>query len=517
MSCAFAWCMLVNVCAGSQGQTPDNSDPYLKTNYKIAFDVKILEEFSDVLEQDGAIANMPSSFVRKSSFALGAQRTSPSASRQLGDYQPLSVSSSDVDMLEGRTFSQENDGAYQTRKTAMIAAIMQKLKRCKRDAVLRPMYEAGIAVAVEGACMFTLIECLGTDNFGASFGIFAFAGTVGYAIKPAAKAIYSHFYPGHDLYESWEEQFAEKMPYIPNRLWRQIRDNFAAARKGELDYQKATDYFDIAFNLPIIHRFPYVAPLSEVSLSKRADEINQFTNSFFEDYKDSLAADLSLSGVVREYLKKLTYDENGFVCVHLKGRGGIGKTHYIKALSHKISEVLGQDIPVEKIDIRSDDSSELEGSKESPGKVLTGVSRISKLGKPYGILVFDEAAWLNGTLKEAAKNMFEPNNGCFNSLYLDKMEFSLKGFLVAFMSNDEINDKALKDRMINIDFPNLKKESLRRMALEDLESYLEGTRLIKSKVECSPEINDAIERAETMRDIKNFFPSAIEVILRRTK
>jgi hypothetical protein len=305
------------------------------------------------------------------------------------------------------------------------------------------------------------------------------------------------------------------MSYIPYQLWPQIIDTFGAARLGRFSYVRATNFFDIAFNLPSMHRFPYVPPLKIEEIVSKTEAINGFTDQFFYKYEDS-DAKLKLGAATRKYLTKLAHDEDGFVCVHLEGPGGVGKTHYIKALASKIAEVLGTDIPVEEINIRGTEASELEGDKNTPGKVLAALSRVAKKDKPYGIIVFDEAAWLNGQLKETAKKMFEPTLGSFRSQYLDGMDFSLKGFLIAFISNDPIEDLALRSRMISVNFPSLKQVELKKMALETLKNqFLRGTNLKYDDVFETQEITQAIEASTTMRDIEIKFPTAIEEIIAR--
>ena len=554
----------VNGYAGDEGNFFSASDPYAATNYEQAFTYKNLKPFLDALVVDGAIDNMPKEFGDPETSNDPSQKTicfsrnnQPQPSINSGNTNTccscISLSSicccnrdiesgmqtSQTEMSPLQVAALRNGGyraiyeiedvsdcrqltkeEYEIEKIKMQNAISRALKSSKDNAVLRPVYEGltiiGMDVLAMGA-VYTLLKG-DTRNFGLGFAIFSFVTTLTRTLRPMIKAFYSWHYPGNDPYQVWENEFANKMPYIPHRLWPQIINTFGAARIGRFDYQKATDYFDTAFNLPEIYRYCYrrQALLSEEEISEKTNIINESTNSFFEDYENGDVARLTLRAAIRDYLRKLACGEDGFVCLHLHGDGGIGKTHYMRELAKKIQEVFPQQkIPVEEISIRSDNPTELEGSKESPGQVIMALSHIGKQKTPYGILVFDEASWLNGGLKETAKKMFEPNLGRFNSPYLDGLEFSLKGFLVAFLSNTEISDEALKSRMRSIPFPMLKKEKLAEKAKNTLKKYLRGTRLVEDeeRVKESEKIRKALEKSKTMRDIDIFFPIAIEEIL----
>ncbi len=479
----------ISISAAEEGvQSSGSSDPFARTDYAKSFNPNIFGDFKDVREYDGSATNTPPNFFVEIPIVEG--------------YTAVPIP------LDSRT--------YAVRKSLMEKSILAQLAKCKRDAVLRPVYENGLSFALQAGCIGFSMWALGTESMGGSFGGFAIATSLGFSMRQAIPAVWSYIYPGNDPYARFEQQFAKKMPYIPHQLWPQIIDTFGAARLGRFSYVRATNFFDIAFNLPVMHRFPYLPPLQTDEILSKANTINRFTDEFFANYENSQTARTQLRATTRKYLTKLATDEDGFVCVHLEGPGGVGKTHYIKALAARISEVLGTDIPVEEINIRGTDSSELEGDQNTPGKVLAALSRVAKKGKPYGILVFDEAAWLNGPLKEPAKKMFEPILGLFTSQYLAGMDFSLKGFLIAFMSNDPISDPALSSRMSPVKFPTLKKESLRTMALAKLrDQFLDGTGLRYESTSSAQEIRSAIEASTTMRDIGIKFPTAIEEIIAR--
>lgn len=480
----------IGISAAEEGvQSSGSSDPFARTDYTKAFNPKVLDEFRDVIEYDGSIINTPRDFLAEIPAVVEGYAIIP---------VPLDATT------------------YAARKRLMNNALIENLTKCKRDAALRPVYENGLSFALQAVCIGFSMWALGTDSMGGSFGGFAIATSLGFSMRQAIPAAWSYIYPGNDPYARFEQQFAKKMSYIPHQLWPQIIDTFGAARLGRFSYVRATSFFDIAFNLPVMHRFPYVPPLKTAEIVSKADAINRYTDEFFANYENSQTARTQLRATTREYLTKLASAEDGFVCVHLEGPGGVGKTHYIKALAEKIAEVLNTDVPVEEINIRGTEASELEGDQNTPGKVLAALSRVAKKDKPYGILVFDEAAWLNGPLKETAKKMFEPDLGSFTSQYLAGMDFSLKGFLIAFMSNDPISDPALRSRMTNVKFPSLKPISLRTMALAKLRNqFLSGTGLRYEDVFETQEITQAIEASTTMRDIGIKFPTAIEEIIAR--
>ena len=490
MRIIFSFLILLTSIYAGEGGIPASgaTDPFAGTDYVRAFNHRVFKPFRDVLERDGTIANMPDDF---------EDEPIPRAS----GYQAVPT---DV-----------SDATYAIRQQLLTQTLITALAKQKRDAVLKPVYEAGVTLGFQGTCTAALLSIMPLDSMGGGFGLFALMNIIAWVARDAGKAVYTYWRPGNDPYARWEKQFAERMPYITHELWPQIIDTFGAARLGKLSYVRATDFFDIAFNLPAMHSFPYRPPVSIQQLPAKIRIINEFTARFFADYEGSDASRVALQASTRTYLKKLAYNEDGFVCVHLEGPGGVGETHYMKVLAAKMSEVLETDIPFEEINIRSIESSELEGDKDIPGQVLEALSRIAKKGKSYGVLLFDEAAWLNGPLKEAAKKMFEPNLGSFRARYLDSLNLSLKGFLVAFLSNVAVEDQALKSRMANVIFPNLRKDRLKDMALATLDKHLTGTGLRCEDVAGAEEITRAIEAAKTMRDVEIFFPMAIEKFLDR--
>lgn len=465
-------------------QSSLNGDPFARTDYDKAFSPQILKKFVHVLAQDGSLSNMP---------------------------EDLDLS--EEDLANQRPVTLANDEAneeYNKQRIRMIEDIKLQLTKAKRDAVLRPLYEAGLTLTFQGASIGLLLTLMPMNSFGGGLGMYAFLSTIGWIAKDAGKTLYTYLAPGNDPLHRWENKFAETMSYIPYRLWPQIIDMFGAVRIGRYSYHRATEFFNIIFNLPMIHCYPYRPPLALIDLKNKSQRINSFITKFFRDYENAEEAQLNIQSACKTYLRKLAKSENGFVCVHLVGPGGIGKTHFSRELKKQLSFALEESIPVEEITIRSTSNSELEGDQHSPGSVLLALSRIGKQGKPYGMLIFDEAAWLNSELKETAKKMFEPSLGSFTSQYLDGLEVSFKGFLLVFISNTSIEDPALNSRFINVKFPSLQKESLKSMALASLPQYLDGTNLKAEEIESDPEILDALEKATTMRDIEKMFPFAVE-------
>ncbi len=460
-------------------------DPYRGTRYAKAFNVsEIFLKYQDVLRYEGTIKNLP----EKIKIPIIQEDNS----------------------LNNKILSKEN---YTLKRQQMINEIIANLDKSKRDAVLRPLYRTIMVVLFQCLIILLFRKILPRNSIAAGFSLASLCTTIGWIGPDAVGSLHTYYSPTNDPYARWEYQFAEKMPYIPSTLWDRTIDTFGAARMGDFQYADATRFFDIAFNLPVMYRYAYQPPVKLDEVTRKANAVNNFTVKFFENYENSRDSSIKLQAVIRKYLKKLATNDEGFICVHLKGPGGVGKTHYMKALAKKISEVIEQEMPTEEITIRSDESSELEGNKDDPGQILTAISPIAKKGKPYGILIFDEAAWLNGKLKDTAKKIFEPDIGSFKAQYLGGLDFSLKGFLVIFLSNDAIKDEALNSRMIHIDFPSLKKENLKNLALNTLDQHLEGTGLDETKVRESKEIKAVIDKAHTMRDININFPAAVEEIL----
>lgn len=467
-----------------EGGAP-NQDPYAHTNYRLAFSPEIFKKFIDVLEQDGTWVNMPD----------GAM--------ELPTHAP-----------EHRIQIEDLSESYGRRSEELRAAILKQVRVAKRDAVLRPLYEAGLIMAAQGACMIPLLYLMPSDSYGGGFGVFAFFNVLGWVSKDAGKAIYTYRNPGNDPMGYWEELFAERMRFIPNRLWDPIVNMFGAARMGRYSHRDAIAFFEVAFHLPTLHRYPYVPPLGPQEIDEKAQGLEGFIEGFFQDYENGDEAALKIKAATRQFLIKLAENQPGFIAMHLLGKGGIGKTHFVKALVSEMNRQ-GLGLPVEEVTIRGENAEALEGSPETPGQLLSALVRMGKTGKPYGILIFDEAEWLNSDgLKASAKKTFEPDLGFFVSDYLKGLDVSCQGYMLWFMSNEEVKDPHLRSRLNPISFPSLKKTALERMAKELLPGFLPHSGLDQSDVKNNGHLTKLLEDPETtMRTVKRELP----VILTRIR
>ncbi|AIK96379.1 ATP-binding protein [Candidatus Odyssella acanthamoebae] len=479
-------CFWSSLNAMEGGDGGPSTDPFARTDYAKAFAPQVFKKFLPLLEENGSIINMPEDLI-----------SSENKSSKSKKYKPIS------------NLSEEE---YKEQQKLLVQAIQQQLTNAKRNAILRPLYEAFIICSVQGASTVAMLTFMPPDSVGGGFGLFSMLNLVGWVAKDAGKTLYTYYRPGNDPLQRWENKFSKVLPYIPHQLWPKIIDKFGAVRMGRYSYAQATDFFNIVFNLPTIHRYPYHPPLTLDELDNKSKVINKFIHKFFEDYKDPDDPILGIRAACKTYLQKLAKDEDGFVCIHLEGPGGIGKTHFSKKLSEQLGIALGRKIPQQEITIRNMIPSELEGDTQTPGQILLALAEVGKKKSPFGILIFDEATWLNSVLQESSKKIFEPKLGSFISQYLDGLEVSFKGFLLIFISNNPIEDKALKSRFINVKFPNLKKESLISMACKSITQYTEGTYLREEDLKNATEITEALERSTTMRDIAIEFPIAIEKI-----
>jgi hypothetical protein len=224
-------------------------------------------------------------------------------------------------------------------------------------------------------------------------------------------------------------------------------------------------------------------------------------------------AALQTKSSVRKYLTKLARRENGFVGIHLIGEPGIGKTHFGRELSKQISSHTGYNFPI--LDVAQTDQYSF-WQRDQPDDFLQPLVTIGKTGKPFGILIFDEAQWLSGPeCIETAKRALEMDLGSFQSRLLGNEKISFNGMFVIVMTNKAFDDEALKSRLITVNFPNLKKKSLEEVALRNMGRHLEGTDLTLDSVKKNKEVKAIIEQAVTMRDIHVKMPTAIEKILQQ--
>lgn len=474
--------------SGEEGSYTSN-DPYARTDYQRAFDANVLKPFADVLAYDGAIDNMPESLISD-------------------------TAKSDMAISDDKT--------YFERRRMMTEAIVAQLNTEKNNALFKPLYQTGIFAGVEIVSTAATLKVIPKDSLGGSLGIVEAIRTGTLILKDVIKTAYTWWAPGNDPLARWELQFAERMPYIPHELWPKIVDTFGSARMGMnmLNYKSVTEFFDVAFNLPSVNRHPYTPPLTVEDIPSISEKINVFLDTFFEDYENAESAKLAIQAGVRKYLRKLASNSPGCVCIHLLGAPGVGKTYFMQKFAKKLQEALDDHVIVSDVPIRGLDAKELEGGRDDsghmmPGNLLTALSQIGKQGTPFGILLFDEASWLNGELKQSAKKIFEPTLGQFQSQFLDGNEVSLKGFLVIMASNDVIENQALRSRFINVEFPAFRKERLKEKAFENLPHYLIGTELLLEDVKNDEKILKIFESATNMRDIDHQLPEAIERILTR--
>ena len=154
-----------------------------------------------------------------------------------------------------------------------------------------------------------------------------------------------------------------------------VTDKFGAARMGTIRYGEAADFFEVAFNLPSIFRYPYQPPLTETEVSPKADQLDAFIAEFFKDYQNADDACRTIQAAIREFLRKLASNEKGFVAIHLEGPGGIGKTHFVKALSRKFGEI-GMSLPTEEVMIR--------GSDQHPGQLHPRLNALGAAARGAG-------------------------------------------------------------------------------------------------------------------------------------
>ena len=432
-------------------------DPYCRVDYETVFDEKKLKQFTDVLDHDGTIKNMPADF--------------------------------DEEQQTRVTFLTPE--VYQKRKKSIAESFLKDLKKEKNRSAITPMLISTVDVSVKIGCTIGFLTLIPSDSIGFS-ALIATLGTICWANLP--KDVIRYFNPSSDPYEKWEIEFANKMQYIPCQLWPRVIDVFTDARAGKLRSANVRQFFEVVFNLPSIHYFPYNPPFEKGNSNAVYEEISQFTSAFFSDYQESENAKCSMQLATRQYLEKLSQNGNGVVSIHLEGPNGCGKHHYVKLLAEKFTEVFGHTFPVREINIRSELHAELDGNQDTPGALLKAITQISKGGTPYGMLIFDSADWLNGTLRRMAQKMFDPKVGYFSSKYLNELEIRLSGFLIFFLSNSPLEDPS-SSKIVNIKFPlALKRDVLAQLAMGNLNQYLKGTELSEHDVAQSVEITEAIER-----------------------
>lgn len=379
-----------------------------------------------------------------------------------------------------------------------------RLKSERRSIILKPAKESAIMMSLMGGAAGGLMLVLGPDSYGGSFSVFAAVFNSAFYLKSSVEAFYNLLWtPAHPL-DSLEIEFAKNQCFIPHQIWGAITEKFMLARQNAFEQRNAMNFIQFALSLNVFKEPKKVEGQKDDIKRQLAEKIDDF----FSGYEDMDEGQLALIKVnVKAFIEQLMRGDQRPRYLHLQGDGGIGKTHFARALVSWMNELLPDCVHFDEVTVTSPE--ELEGNSVRPGAFLTVLSNQCRSGKPGSVVFMDEANWMNEPSFEAsAKRTFNGNEAKLSTAYFGNgsdgsgLKLDLPPMLVIVASNKEIKDDALASRFDLISFPKPKAETLESKAI----SLLENSEFVKNFGEFYSNNKESIKNRilEKIRSIKNF-------------
>lgn len=436
-------------------------DPYQAMSYTVAFDQKQLhKKYRPLLEKLGCAHNIfPHDYANKYVYRSGNPST-----------------------LVGTT----ELAAYQH-------DCLHQLDSARKAALAEPGVYALLEMILTNAGAQIAAHVTGKDSAGGSY-FMASAITESLKLLPRTfKSIYDLISWPDNYLQKLETRFAINQCYIPHVLWPRIINKFIAARNNAFERDKHIQFLEFVLGFTIYEPQPAISFAHNMTADDIMYELDQRIDAFFNNYQvTSHAHD-------REYIKlnvakfiDCLVDPRAPVprYIYLHGSGGIGKTHFVHALSSWIEELVQNSVHFESPIVNTVD--ELEGSMERAPGVFLRVLRNQLMHKKRGsVVIFDEATWFNETaMISAAKRVFNNDQSHVSTKYFGEEEpgktisLPMPPMLIFVASNTAIEDPALKTRFDVVHYPSPTKEAL---VHEATRVALTSARLRRKEIDLAPE------------------------------
>ncbi|WP_010301742.1 ATP-binding protein [Candidatus Odyssella thessalonicensis] len=354
---------------------------------------------------------------------------------------------------------------YEKECLAHLASIRSKT-------ILSPAYEAATMIMLIGGASAISAWYLGLESYGGSMGVSSALYTGVFQLKDSITALHHWLNePSHPV-DEYEKKYVKNQCYIPRQLWPIITENLTMARQNPREQRRALDFLEFTLDLT-----PYKQPsLVDLKEKKFISAILNNINEFFENYQEFADNGHNILKInIKAFLQDLMGTPRRPHFLYLQGKGGIGKTHFVKQLWEWINNAAPDLVSYEQERITF--PAELEGNELYPGVLLRVLRNKCSMGAKGSIVFIDEANWLNNPEFNApAKRVF---NGKFTSLpvtYLthgisngQEIKLSLPPLLVILVANQEIQDEILRSRFEVVQFPDPKEEALQKYVNKCLE------------------------------------------------
>ncbi|MDR3647009.1 MAG: ATP-binding protein [Candidatus Babeliales bacterium] len=436
-----------------------SEDPLKRVSYKEAFDQsQIQEQFRQYLIDSGCAENL----------GFDNQQQAEQELQELPEENAL--------LLENPPVNSEVKSAYEK-------ACLKKLQSAKNWQLTRKARENLTYLVVTIVATYAVTKAIGSDTMGGSFSVYGGIMNSMYILKNIIESGYDFIQPPTHALEKFEKAFAKNQCFIPKKLWPVIIENFMTARQNEFSQRKSMDFIEFALGLTIYRPKPPLS-INPAAGDQISNELKLRIDQFFTDYEgEKITKQTQMIKInVEKFINCLiNFNENmpRYICLY--GSGGIGKTHFVRALCKWIKELINDCVQFEELVVTTGD--ELEGNQQRPGAFLR-VLRNQLLANKRGSVVFiDEATWLNNPgMNSTCKRVFNGDQSSLSTSYfgddLDGTPIELKAppMLIFVALNDDISDKNLKSRFDFVKHPKPKTEALIAHAIE----FANNSKIIKN-------------------------------------
>lgn len=316
-----------------------------------------------------------------------------------------------------------------------------------------------------------------------------------------------HDTPSHPV-DELEKLFAANRCFIPNALWPIIMEKFMLARKNPFAQRQATDFLTFALGINLYKPLPalhYTQSIEEIisTLERKID-------TFFVQYQDITKEKIqSIKMGVAKFIRCLLESSTNYPQYqYLVGPGGIGKTHFVKALSEWIEEIVPGTVHFEDVVINS--VADLDGNTQRPGALLKVLRNQLQTGKRGSIVFMDEATWLN-KMPNKCKRTFKGNLTAISTAYFGNsidgngIIIPIKPMLIFVASNEEITDTNLASRFAITHFsqPSLEARIDYGYAIFAKSPLYQTAKKANKVAECKEKLREKITTDESIKSFRD--------------
>ncbi len=460
-------------------QVPGQKDPYQYIRYSNAFDQKKLhQKYAGLMSTLGCSKNV------SQGIAGIASRNTSTDGVELNELTSNTHQSNDViiDIRRLTNYMPVPDEQERIAKElkSYEADCLKNLNWARRMSLARPGIYAVMEMGLMGGGAAATIYALGSESMGGSFAVY---GTIFESLRLLRGTIQSGYdlisWPDNQL-EDLENHFAKNKCYIPQVLWPAITKGFIEARQNEFSRETHTNFLQFVLGFTTYKPKQPVRFKNGMSADQTKQELNKRIDEFFGNYKtENCTKTLTQIKInTSKFIDYILNDETTPMVdtqlpryLYLHGPGGIGKTHFVQALTQWIDELIPGSVRFEDLVITGAD--ELEGTPQKAGAFLRVLRNQLLENKRGSIVIVDEATWLNDKgMISPAKRIFNGDRSKLSTSYFGSgidgngISLEIPPMLIFVASNEVLEDKPLATRFDVIQYPNPTQETLTSFALD---------------------------------------------------